>query len=111
MPHRASLRPVTRPETTTVKPSAGQAMQQLIDEVRLTFPFDLPRAQVCGDECRGCSIKLIEYIEMEMDNWEYRLDDGVIPTFGDLDKLARSCTKIYRALLNNGLVKEEESAA
>ena len=86
-------------------------MRNLLKEVRAVLPLDVSPEEICTDECRGCSIKLIEYIEMEMDNWEYRLDDGVIPTFGDLDKLARSCTKIYRALLNNGLVKEEESAA
>lgn len=72
------------------------------------MPIDLSPEEVCADECRGCSIKLIEYISMEMDNWEYRLDNGIVPTFGDLDKLARSCRKIYRALLKNGLVSEAE---
>ena len=67
--------------------------------VGYTSPF------LCLDECRGCSVKLVEYIAMEIDTWEYRLDEGAIPTFGDLDRLARSCRKIHRALQRNGLVQ------
>ena len=86
-------------------------MRNLILEVRSTLPLDVSPDDICADECRGCSIKLIEYIAMELDNWEYRLDDGVIPTFRDLDKLARSGKKIYRALLKNGLVNEVQVPA
>ena len=86
-------------------------MRNLILEVRTALPLDVSPDEICADECRGCSIKLIEYIAMEMDNWEYRLDVGVIPTFGDLDKLARSGKKIYRALLKNGLVNEVQMPA
>ncbi len=91
------------------KPRTTEAMRNLIRTVRTVLPIDLSPEAVCSDECRGCSIKLIEYIAMEMDNWEYRLDDGAIPTFRDLDKLARSCNKIYRALLKNGLLQEAET--
>ena len=93
------------------KPRTTEAMRALIHEVRTALPLDVSPEEICADECRGCSIKLIEYIAMEMDNWEYRLDDGVIPTFGDLDRLARSCRKIYRALVRNGLVDEVEVSA
>jgi hypothetical protein len=68
------------------------------------LPLDLSPPEVCTDECRGCSIKLLEYIAMELESWECRLDDGDIPNFGDLKKLARSSNKIYLALLKNGLV-------
>ena len=93
------------------KPRTTQAMRNLILEVRTALPLDVSPDEICTDECRGCSIKLIEYIAMEMDNWEYRLDDGVIPTFRDLDRLARSSKKIYRALLKNGLVNEVQVPA
>jgi hypothetical protein len=93
------------------RPRTTQAMRNLILEVRTALPLDVSPDEICTDECRGCSIKLIDYIAMEMDYWEYRLDDGVIPTFGDLDKLARSCKKIYRALLKNGLVNEVQMPA
>lgn len=62
--------------------------------------------EVCSDECKSCSIKLIEYIAMELENWEARLDDGAIPNFGDLNKLAKSSKKIHRALQKNGLVND-----
>ena len=93
------------------KPRTTEAMRNLIVEVRTALPLDVSPDEICTDECRGCSIKLIEYIAMEMDNWEYRLDGGVIPTFGDLDKLARSCKRIYQALLKNGLVSECQTPA
>ena len=86
------------------KPRTTEAMRSLIREARSALPLDVSPEEVCLDECRGCSIKLVEYIAMEIDAWEYRLDEGAIPTFGDLDKLARSCRKIHRALQKNGLV-------
>ena len=79
-------------------------MRSLIREARSALPLDLSPERVCADSCRGCSVKLVEYITLEMETWEYRLDEGDIPTFGDLDRLARSCTKIHRALHRNGLV-------
>lgn len=90
----------------TRKPNTTEAMHNLIHEVRTTLPLDLSPVEVCSDECRSCSIKLIEYIAMELENWESRLDDGDIPDFGDLNKLARSSKKIHRALLKNGLVND-----
>ena len=87
------------------KPRTTDAMRSLIREARAVLPLDLSPEEVCLDECRGCSIKLVEYIGMEIDHWEYRLQEGAIPTFGDLDKLARSCRKIHRALQRNGLVQ------
>lgn len=86
------------------KPNTSDAMRYLIQEVRTALPLDLSPPEVCTDECRGCSIKLLEYIAMELESWECRLDDGDIPNFGDLKKLARSSNKIYLALQKNGLV-------
>jgi hypothetical protein len=76
------------------KPNTSDAMRYLIQEVRKALPLDLSPPEVCTDECRGCSIKLLEYIAMELESWECRL----------LKKLARSSNKIYLALLKNGLV-------
>ena len=87
------------------KPRTNDAMRGLIREARSKLPLNLSPLEVCGDECRGCSIKLIEYIAMELETWEQRLDDGFIPTFGDLDRLGRSCSRIHRVLTNNGLIE------
>ena len=79
-------------------------MQQLIDQVRLTFPFGLPRAQICGDECRGCSIKLLGFLETELDGWEDRLAAGERPGLAELSQLIRVTRKIGRVLHNAGLM-------
>ena len=89
------------------KPNTTEAMRNLIQDVKTALPLDLLPLDVCADECRGCSIKLIEYITMELENWEYRLDDGDIPDFGDLNRLARSSKKIYGVLVKNGLVRPD----
>lgn len=80
-------------------------MRRLIDEVRQTFPFDLPRAQVCGDECRGCSIKLLGFLESELDSWEGRLAGGEKPGLAELSQLIRVARKVGRVLENAGLMQ------
>lgn len=86
------------------KPNTRIAMRRLIAQVRETIPFNLMDAQICGDSCEGCSSKLLFYLESELDTWESRLADGVIPTLGDLDRLAKQGRKIQRVLQRNGLL-------
>lgn len=87
-----------------VKPGTDQAMQQLIAEVRTRIPFDDPRAQECPELCQGCTPKLLEYLDSELTSWEHRLDQGERPSLGDLDRLGKTCRKIYSILEKNGLV-------
>jgi len=61
--------------------------------------------EICSDECKSCSLKLVEYLSSEMESWEYRLENDEIPNFSDLSKLARSGQKIVRALEKNGLIE------
>ncbi|MGD2118285.1 MAG: hypothetical protein PVG66_08000 [Chromatiales bacterium] len=82
-------------------------MHNLIQQVRQVIPFDLPEARVCsphGESCIGCPQKLLEYLEMELDNWQDRLQQGEVPNFGDLDKLAKSSKKIHAIMVKNGLI-------
>jgi hypothetical protein len=83
-------------------------MRQLIAQVREAIPFNLSNGQICGDSCEGCSSKLLLYLESELDAWEIRLDHGVIPTFGDLERLAKQGRKIHRVLQQNGLIDTQE---
>jgi len=80
-------------------------MRQLIDQIRGALPFDLPEARVCSGPCEGCSMKLLEFVETELESWEQRLDQGETPNFGDLSKLARTARKVHRVLLDNGLAE------
>lgn len=88
------------------KPSTRQAMYQLISQINQRVPLQLTEEEICRDkdDCRNCSIKLVEYLSAEIDSWQYRLDQGEVPNFKDLSRLTRTATKIYQALSKNGLV-------
>ncbi|WP_456415995.1 hypothetical protein [Thiolapillus sp.] len=86
------------------RPSTTVAMRELIQEIRATIPLDLPEAQVCSDGCNACSMKLLEYLSAELDNWEARLQAGETPGLAELSQLARSARKIHRVLQKNGLI-------
>ena len=77
-------------------------MRQLIAQIRETIPFESVDPSVCNDECKGCSFKLLEYLNSEIEGWEYRISEGETPNFGDLNKLAKSAKKIHRVLEKNG---------
>jgi hypothetical protein len=88
-----------------MKPDRKTAMQQLIDEVRQAFPFAVPEAEICAGKCVGCPKKLLEIVDTELCDWEVKLADGEVPTFGELAKLAKLCKNIHRGLKRNNLVK------
>jgi hypothetical protein len=81
-------------------------MRRLIAQIREAIPFGLSDEQICGDSCEGCSSKLLIYLESELDAWESRLVAGVVPTLGDLDRLAKQGRKIHRVLLQNGIIDQ-----
>lgn len=92
-----------------MKPDTRVAMRSLIEQIRLNIPFALTADDICQDECKNCSIKLLEYLASEVDSWEYRLQQGETPNFKDLSRLARSGHKIHRALQKNGLISEDKA--
>lgn len=89
-----------------MKPDTRTAMYDLIREVRSTFPFNATDASLCFDDCNGCSKKLLEFVAIELDSWEAKLKENTSPTFGDLDKLARTCKKVHCILQRNDLLKD-----
>lgn len=86
------------------KPAPRPAMRQLIDEVRRSLPFDLPASNLCHGECRGCSRKLLAYLDAELAGWDAQLAQGVTPKLGEIDALARLSRRVHRVLLRNGLI-------
>jgi hypothetical protein len=86
------------------RPDSVTAMRDLIAEIRRTLPFDKPEAQICTDPCRGCSIKLLDYMQAELENWEARLDAGEKPGLADLSSLARKGKKIVSTLQANRVI-------
>jgi len=86
-----------------MKPDTRTAMRHLIEQIREVMPFDLPDARVCEGPCDGCSMKLLDYLESELENWESRLETGETPNLGDLSKLASTGKKIHRVMVETGL--------
>ncbi len=87
-----------------MKPSTAVAMANLIQQIRQTIPFDLPDSVICSGICKGCSKKLLDYLESEIDSWTDRLENGVTPNLGDINALAKSSKKIFMVLQKNRLV-------
>lgn len=90
-----------------MKPDVTAVMRELIREVRQTLPFDLTEEQMCAGPCDGCSMKLLGYLESELEHWERRLDDGEQPGLAELSKLIRTSRKVRDAIARNGLIELE----
>ena len=92
-----------------MKPKTTVVMSNIIQQVRATFPFAMTEDELCADTCSyGCPKKLLEYIDMEITDWEQRLENGEIPNFGDVRKLSRTSENIYRVLIKNNIVSAHE---
>lgn len=87
-----------------MKPDAATAMLRLIAQIRETFPFSQPEAQTCAGPCQGCSLKLLVFLESELDGWEHRIASGERPDLAELSQLIRTSRKIGRVLGKAGLI-------
>jgi hypothetical protein len=90
-----------------MKPDRPTAMRTLIQQVRTAMPFDLPEANLCSGKCNGCSQKLLDYLDTELIDWEYRLQSGEVPDFGEINRIAKTSKKIYRVMKKNGLANDK----
>lgn len=87
-----------------MKPNTSIAMADLIVEIREALPFNASESQICSGVCKGCSLKLLDYLDIELVDWEYRLENGETPNFGDLKRISTTARKIYKVLDRNGLI-------
>ncbi len=87
-----------------MKPDTTQAMSELIDQIKTALPLNQSDIITCSGQCKVCPEKLIEYISMELENWEYRLESGEKPNFKDLNNLAKTGLKIHTALDKKGFI-------
>lgn len=78
-------------------------MQQLISQIRVEIPLDIPEATLCRGPCIGCSKKLMEFLDQELESQQQDLDQGEVPTLGQIHKLARLAEKVHKVLVKNGL--------
>lgn len=91
-----------------MKPKTTDVMYDIIQQIKKNFPFEMTEEALCAETCsHGCAKKLMEYLYMEISEWEQRLDNGEIPNFGDIQKLSKTARKIYTVLEKNNLVDGE----
>ncbi|MFK5894295.1 MAG: hypothetical protein QM504_13820 [Pseudomonadota bacterium] len=86
------------------KPDISKAMQQLINTVREKIPFESVEANICTGQCNKCSVKVLEFLDSELEGWQYRLKNGETPNFGDINQLGKTSKKVYRILAKNNFV-------
>lgn len=92
-----------------MKPKTDVVLLDIIQQIRDSFPFEMSEDEMCADTCSyGCPKNLLEYIHAEITEWEHRLENGDIPNFRDIQKLAKTSKKIYRILEKNHLVDSDE---
>jgi len=87
-----------------MKPKTPIAMKTLIEEIRQIMPFEDLDANICTGQCNHCSVKLLEFLDTQIDEWEFRLKQGEIPSLKDIDELSKTSKKIYRALDKQNLI-------
>ncbi len=90
-----------------IKPDTRTAMKKLIADIRAAIPFDMPLANICNCPCTGCSKKLLDYLDMQLEEKEAEVEAGSIPSLGELNRLKKSATKIHATLIKNGVIKQE----
>ena len=77
-------------------------MTDLIGQVRSALPFAADPDDLCRGECQGCALKLLEYLDGELRDWEGRLAAGESPRLGDLHRLGRPARKVHGVLARSG---------
>jgi len=88
------------------KPDTATAMNNLIGQVREAIDFDIPISRLCDGPCTGCSKKLLEFLDTELEEWEFKLSQQEVPNLGDIQTLAKTSKKVYTVLKKNGIVEE-----
>ncbi len=73
-------------------------MRALIAQARATLPFDDPQALVCNGDCDRCALKLLTFLDQQLDDWRARLDAGESPTLHQVSELGRLCRQVAFAL-------------
>ncbi|GGK62310.1 hypothetical protein [Amphritea balenae] len=90
-----------------MKPDTTTAMNDLIAQIRETIPFDTPMSELCNGPCTGCSKKLLDFLDTEVEEWETNIATGTTPSLGEIHSLAKTSRKIYAVLKKNGLIKNK----
>lgn len=88
------------------KPDTQTAMRILISDIRAGIPFDTPMEELCNGPCTGCSKKLLDFLDTQLEEKETEIDNGHIPALGELNQLKKTALKVRAILIKNGLIKD-----
>jgi hypothetical protein len=92
-----------------MKPKTDVVMADIIQQIKEAFPFEMSEEEMCAETCsHGCPKNLLEYIHMEITEWEQRLEKGESPNFRDIQRLSKTAKKIYAILEKNNLINRDE---
>ncbi|MGW7678724.1 hypothetical protein [Shewanella sp. S23-S33] len=83
------------------KPNTQIAMQTLINQIKETIPLNLEEAQLCQGQCLGCSKKMLEMLDAEINYWQF---SKVTPSLKDLKNLENIGRRTYKILKRNQLL-------
>ena len=81
-------------------------MANLIQEARQKIPFNLSLDGNCEGRCDECAFKRLEWLDIELGDWEDRLRRGDVPPLKDLEFLAKNCKEVYAILQKEGFIKK-----
>ena len=87
-----------------MKPTTTEAMTTLLNQINKALPFGMAEAEICAGKCIGCPKKLMEYMSMEVDYWQCRLEQNDAPDLAEFTNFANRSKRIYKSLSKNGLV-------
>jgi len=87
-----------------MKPTTTTAIKVLIEQAREKIPFGLSFDGNCEGRCDECPEKFMEFLDVNLNDWELRLGKGYIPDLGDVETLARDCKMVYRILQKRELI-------
>ena len=87
-----------------MQPNTAKAMQKLIQNIKQCLPFEAPDVHLCSGLCLGCPKKVMAFLEDEVAAWEQALENGQMPTLGDIQQLAKTAKKIHKLMVKNQLM-------
>ncbi|MBZ0167248.1 MAG: hypothetical protein K8I00_10625 [Candidatus Omnitrophica bacterium] len=93
-----------------MKPNTKVAMEKLIKEARQKIPFNLSFDGYCEGRCDECPEKLLEFLDMNLSDWDDRLTRGDLPNLGDVHAVARDCKEIYAILKKKGFIEDPSAS-
>lgn len=87
-----------------MKPNTRAAVANIVREARQKLPFHVNFDGNCEGRCEECAFKLLEFLDLDLSYWEYRLNRGDTPSLGEVHTLGKDCLRVYQLVRDQGLL-------